>query len=127
MQKTTIKHALVAECKLNPYGYKLKFVVTEGKVGDAAKEFGTLTEFDDEDEAYTQFGSVSYIVVREKFLTYGNIAHEVQHLVDDLFAAIGHAPDGGVDEAKSYMAGFIHTFIYKEIAEKGLWIRHDEE
>ncbi len=127
MKKTTIKHILEADAPLSPYCRKLKFIVTDSLLNAVAAELGLNTDFDDDDEAFASSGPTCHIVIRRKHLTYGNVAHEVQHVVDDLFQAIGHAPEDGTDEAKSYMAGYIHSFIYRSIDKSHLWLEHDAE
>jgi hypothetical protein len=114
---------------INPYSYKLIIATIEND-----KQATDLVEkFSMDDPSVKRLGGV-YKVIHEGWstfliflnfnanetLTYGMVAHEALHVVDELFNSIGHAYDVENNEVGAYLIEWIVNQIFKHLEDRDL-------
>ena len=69
---------------------------------------------------FSDYGAV--LILTEKEVTYGTIAHEIDHIVHELLKFIGMKRTDASEEAYSYLKGYLLKKISLEIKAKGIKI-----
>lgn len=65
-----------------------------------------------------------YIFIEPGHLTYGVIAHELNHTKNQLFGRIGYHPAWESDEMESRVIEFMHDWVYSKLIHEGQEIHH---